>query len=199
MFHQNRYNLIRLDILYIYVYICYIYIYYIYIYVCVYIYIYIYISFDPILFICIDRNVIGSLTLETLHCLFQTHCDYIIILSLQTEKVPYEDVNIWTVIMTQLCWKEADIGAISIDCMASRHGQNNTHFIYTDNICKCSIKKNPCYLINSSPPSAAYMRQWIKSALVDIIAYRLFGTKPLSKPLLGYCQLDPWEQTSVKF
>ena len=25
------------------------------------------------------------------------------------------------------------------------------------------------------------------------------GTKPLSKPVLSYCQLDPYEQTSVKF
>ena len=35
------------------------------------------------------------------------------------------------------------------------------------------------------------MRQWQRSAFVQIIACRLFGTKPLSKPLLGYCQLDP--------
>ena len=48
-------------------------------------------------------------------------------------------------------------------------------------------------------PSAAYMHQWIRWAWVKIIACRLFGTKPLSKPILGYCQLDPYEQTSVKF
>ena len=46
------------------------------------------------------------------------------------------------------------------------------------------------YYINSFPPSAAYMRQWIGWALVQIMACRLFGTKPLSKPMLGYCQLD---------
>ena len=45
--------------------------------------------------------------------------------------------------------------------------------------------------INSSPPSAAYLRQWIGSALVQIMACHLFGAKPLSKPLLGYCQLYP--------
>ena len=28
---------------------------------------------------------------------------------------------------------------------------------------------------------------------------RLTGAKPLSKPMLGYCQLDPQEQTSMKF
>ena len=42
-----------------------------------------------------------------------------------------------------------------------------------------------------SPPSAAYIHQWILSALVQIMARRLFGAKPLSKPMLGYCQLDP--------
>ena len=36
-------------------------------------------------------------------------------------------------------------------------------------------------LINSSPPSASYMRRWIRSALVQTMACRLFGAKPLSK------------------
>ena len=31
------------------------------------------------------------------------------------------------------------------------------------------------------------------------MACRLDGAKPLSEPLLEYCWLDPWEQTSVKF
>ena len=54
--------------------------------------------------------------------------------------------------------------------------------------------------INSlSPPSATYMHQWIGSALVQIMACRLFGAKSLSKPMLAYCQLDLWEQISVKF
>ena len=43
------------------------------------------------------------------------------------------------------------------------------------------------------------MRQWIGSALVQIMACRLFGAKPLSKPVLGYCQLNPQEQILVKF
>ena len=40
--------------------------------------------------------------------------------------------------------------------------------------------------INSSPPSAAYMRQWIGAALVEIMACRLFDAKPLSRPMLDY-------------
>ena len=43
----------------------------------------------------------------------------------------------------------------------------------------------------SSPPNASYMCQWISTALVQIMAYCLFGAKPLSEPILGYCQL-PW-------
>ena len=52
---------------------------------------------------------------------------------------------------------------------------------------------------NSSPPSAAYVHQWIGSALVQIMACCLFGIKPLSKTMLDYCQLNPQEQISVKF
>ena len=35
--------------------------------------------------------------------------------------------------------------------------------------------------LNSSPPNATYMRQWIGSALVQIMACRLDGAKPLSE------------------
>ena len=52
---------------------------------------------------------------------------------------------------------------------------------------------------NSSPPSVAYRHQWIRSALVQIMACRLFGTKPSSEPMLSYCHSDPKEQTAVKF
>ena len=31
------------------------------------------------------------------------------------------------------------------------------------------------------------------------MACRLFGAKPLPEPMLAYCQLDHWEQISVKF
>ena len=53
--------------------------------------------------------------------------------------------------------------------------------------------------VNSSPPSAAYMRHWTGSSLVHVIACRLFGAKPLPEPMLTYCQLDSWEQILVKF
>ena len=40
---------------------------------------------------------------------------------------------------------------------------------------------------NSSPPIAAYMRPWTESTLVQIMACRLVGAKPLSEPMLEFC------------
>ena len=37
--------------------------------------------------------------------------------------------------------------------------------------------------INSSPPSAAYIRQWTRWALVQVMVFRLFGAKPLPEPM----------------
>ena len=54
-------------------------------------------------------------------------------------------------------------------------------------------------LVTSLRPSAAYMRKQPMISLVQIMACRLFGAKPLSEPMLDYCQLEPWEQTSVQF
>ena len=51
-------------------------------------------------------------------------------------------------------------------------------------------------LINSSHPSAAYMPQWIGPVLVQIMACRLSGAKPLPEAILTYSQLD---QNSGKF
>ena len=59
--------------------------------------------------------------------------------------------------------------------------------------------QSKCLWVNSSTPSATYMHQWIGLALVQIMTSCLFGAKPLPKPMLGSCQLDPKEQTSVKF
>ena len=44
--------------------------------------------------------------------------------------------------------------------------------------------------VNSSPPGAAYMRQWTGTALVQLMVCRLFSPKPLFKPMLVHCQLD---------
>ena len=69
------------------------------------------------------------------------------------------------------------------------------------------LAKCRSYLRSSCPPSAVYMRQWIWSALVQIMARRIFGAKPVlayccifvAKLIPGYCLLDPKEQNAVKF
>ena len=43
----------------------------------------------------------------------------------------------------------------------------------------------PSLNINTSPPSTTYMHQWTESALVQVMACRLFGTKPLPKTNAG--------------
>ena len=60
-----------------------------------------------------------------------------------------------------------------------------------------SLRQYQC--VNSSPPSAAYMRQWTGPSSVQVMACRLFGAKPLPEPMMAYCQLDSWEQSSAKF
>ena len=52
--------------------------------------------------------------------------------------------------------------------------------------------------IKLSPPSAVYIRPWTGPELVQLMACRQLGTKPLPEPMLAYCQLDPWEQNSRK-
>ena len=51
----------------------------------------------------------------------------------------------------------------------------------------------PLLSIISSPPSSTYMRQWTRSALVQVMACLLFGSKPLPGPKLAYCQFNSWE------
>ena len=45
--------------------------------------------------------------------------------------------------------------------------------------------------INSLRLCDAYIHQWIGSVLLQVMACRLFGTKPLPEPMLTYWQLDP--------
>ena len=60
------------------------------------------------------------------------------------------------------------------------------------------ILRRPPVLFNSMRLSDTYVSV-IESSLVQIMACRLVGAKPLSKLILEYCWLHTWEQTSVKF
>ena len=49
--------------------------------------------------------------------------------------------------------------------------------------------------------SARVAHMWVSKLTITVqrMACRLAVAKPLSEPMLEYCQLDRWEQTSVKF
>ena len=64
----------------------------------------------------------------------------------------------------------------------------------SDDTCTCQI----WMVFNSSPPNAAYMHRWAGSVLVQVMACRLFGTKPSPEQKLTYCQLDKKKKNSVK-
>ena len=53
--------------------------------------------------------------------------------------------------------------------------------------------------LNSLRPSDAYMHHQLRPSLAQIMACCLLAAKPLSEPMMNYCQLAPKEQTSVKF
>ena len=44
-----------------------------------------------------------------------------------------------------------------------------------------------------------YMRQWTRPSLGQMLVCRLLSAKPLSEPMLAYCQLDSREQIAVQF
>ena len=48
----------------------------------------------------------------------------------------------------------------------------------------CRILRQHENMIYSSPPSAAYMRRWTGSALVQKMACRIFCAEPLAEPML---------------
>ena len=52
--------------------------------------------------------------------------------------------------------------------------------------------------VNSLRLIDVYMRRWTMATLVQIMASRLVGAQPLSKPMLEYCELNPHENVSVK-
>ena len=65
--------------------------------------------------------------------------------------------------------------------------------------CLSSLNLSEIELLTHLPPSAAYMHRWTGPALIRVMTCRLSGAKPLLEPMLQNCQLDPWEQSPVKF
>ena len=84
-------------------------------------------------------------------------------------------------------------------CLWKCRLRNGVHFVSSVNVLTHRGRMTHICENNSSPPSATYMRQWTRSALVQDMACHLFGAKPSPKPMLTYGLLDSREQTSVKF
>ena len=91
-------------------------------------------------------------------------------------------------------WTETD--SVTIDTL-QRQGLSIMHFkeIYAKPAFCCDLFLS----FNWSPSSAAFMCQWTGSSLVQVMACRLFGAKPLHEPMVPYCQLDSGKQISGKF
>ena len=52
--------------------------------------------------------------------------------------------------------------------------------------------------VNSFRPLDALIHRQTKPSSVQIMVCRLYRAKPLHKPMLTFCLLDPWEQMAVK-
>ena len=65
---------------------------------------------------------------------------------------------------------------------------------FTSIIHPCAIYSN----LNSSPPSAPYMRLWTGSTLVQIMACRLLGTKPLPQPMIHFANWTNSNEIRIK-
>ena len=108
---------------------------------------------------------------------------------------PSQYLNQCWLIITNIHWCSSE-GNFAWDITVIYISHENLLEIYFS---KILLKSHRGQWVNSSPPSAAYMRQWTESSLVRVMACHLFGAKPLPEPMLVYCQLDYWEQVSVKF
>ena len=53
------------------------------------------------------------------------------------------------------------------------------------------VKFSKSNFLYTLPFSTALMRQWTGSALVQVMACRMFGAKLLPEPMLTSCKLDP--------
>ena len=70
--------------------------------------------------------------------------------------------------------------------------QSELHSYFGIGNCEVYNKPAFCHASKLTPPtSAAYMRWWTQSTLVQIMACRLVGARPFFEPMLEYCFLDP--------
>ena len=92
-----------------------------------------------------------------------------------------ESTNDWWIPLTRSQWCRQCFTLLLYNVGGSHHKEPVMRKVVTSS----------CWWVNSSPPSAACMCQWTGSALVQVMACRLFGAKPLPEPMLPYYQLNP--------
>ena len=80
--------------------------------------------------------------------------------------------------------------------VASNYWQLNNLFNW---LFRLTIMKTTILGFNHLRPRDAYMRQENKPSLVQIMACRLVGAKPLSEPKMEFCQLNTWESKFKHF
>ena len=91
--------------------------------------------------------------------------------------------------LTTCWWMEPDLGSWQSPDISRSHLYRGT-IAWTP---PTAIYREYTVPVNSSPPSASYLHWCTGSALVQVMACHLFGTKPLPEPMLGYCQMDPYK------
>ena len=99
-------------------------------------------------------------------------------------------LEVWSPqISTMATYISLEAQAFQLDTWMGYFKRHAPHSAFT---IMCGYDKHIYKLsILSSQAVAVNLRQWIGSALVEIMALCLFVAQPLSQPMLGYCQLDP--------
>ena len=98
-----------------------------------------------------------------------------------------------------MSWDLRDDKSTLVQAMAGCHKATN-HYLseYWPRSMSPYVVTRPQW-VNSLRPGDANMRHYNKPTLLQIMACRLFGARPLSEPVLQYCQLDLKEHISVTF
>ena len=103
-------------------------------------------------------------------------------------------------LVTQLYSKQKHEHSKQISKHRVQRGKNHVENLHNGvKQCPTTLHQRTLTLTHLRLVAHIYMRQLTGSALVRVMACRLFGGKPLPEPMLAYCQLDSNEQTSVKF
>ena len=119
-------------------------------------------------------------------------------------QVPFSYQFIWYLIPINFIKGKENI-IWNLNCNSMGYLSNWKHIFhlnYYNKTIMFNVRQLPNHYINGSlnslRPSYAYICQYNMPTMLQIMACHLFGAKPLSEPMLPYCQLDPKEHISVK-